>query len=208
MSHRNYWHVASLMVFLGMIQGLSWSATTNPSPRATVRVTRLSDEKSVADVMVKGKSVIHIVAWAGGQSPQVRAERVAERLNEAFALGATHRTFKIEAPHFEEAIVAFGRPIITSTFEDQWATKLSRTALINQWFNNLIRALSQDEPTSQGDIVLIVEDAATNGLHADNIAYPTTPPPSNGNKAQTKSLSKQGSSAPRATKSATKRKNK
>ncbi len=134
-----------------------------PKPlRATVRVLRTSGDKITAEVVLKGKAVITIEAWAGGQSPEVRAERVAQRLNEALELGATHHTFKIEAPHFEDAIVAFGRIIITSTFEDQWGTGISRQSLIKQWHRNLVAALRQAEPKSQGDIVLVDENVKTN----------------------------------------------
>jgi hypothetical protein len=152
--------------YVFFMSGLSWSSDaenskSNASPkplRAAVRVMELSSDKSIAEIVLKDKSIITVEAWVGGQSPRVRAEKVVARLNEALELGATFRTFKVEAPHFEEAIVAFGRPIITSTYEDQWATGLSRAEIMKRWYASLISALSQSEPQSHGDIVLVDED--------------------------------------------------
>jgi hypothetical protein len=174
-----------------------------PQPlRATVRTVRKSENETIAEILLRGHVIITIEAWAGGQSPQVRAERVAQRLNEALELGATSYTFKIEAPHFEDAIVAFGRIIITSTLEDQWGTGISRQSLIQRWHRNLVAALRQEEPKSQDDIVLVDEHVRTNAPIAFDVPPPT---PSNNGKASAPPRAKPKPPATRAAKKTTKR---
>lgn len=185
MQHGKYWlaMVAIVLIIDGSGAGSeppkSLPQEASKPPRATVRTTRRSEDKTIAEIVLKGRVVITIEAWAGGQSPEVRAERVAQRLNEALELGATHHTFKIEAPHFEDAIVAFGRPIITATFEDQWGTGVSRQSLVQRWHRNLVAVLRQEEPKSQGDLVLVDENVKTNVP----IAFDTPPLPPNNSKA-------------------------
>ncbi|MCS6863158.1 MAG: hypothetical protein NZT92_22860 [Abditibacteriales bacterium] len=206
MKHGKCW---SWMVALGLI-ACSAGEGSEPSkplpreaskpPQATVRTVQRSKDKTIAEIVLKGRVVITIEAWAGGQSPEVRAERVAQRLNEALELGATHQTFKIEAPHFEEAIVAFGRPIITATFEDQWGTSISRHSLIRQWHRNLVAALRLSEPQTRDDIVLLDEPMRTDVP----LTFDAPPlPPSNDGKTVAPSRAKP--KPPAAARSSTKK---
>lgn len=186
MKHGKYWLliVAIVLIIRGLGAGSESKKPPKESPqplRATARTVRKSDDKTIAEIVLKGKVVITIEAWAGGQSPEVRADLVAQRLNEALELGATHYTFKIEAPHFEDAIVAFGRTIITSTLEDQWGTGISRQSLIKQWHSSLVAALRQEEPKSQGDIVLVDEHVKINIPIAFGVS--PSPPPNHGKMA-------------------------
>jgi hypothetical protein len=208
MKHGQYWLLIVAIVLTTHDLGAG-SEPQKPPPketpktlRATVRIVRKSEDKPIAEIVLKGKVVITIEAWAGGQSPQVRAERVAQRLNEALELGATHYTFKIEAPHFEDAIVAFGRIIITSTLEDQWGTGISRQSLIQRWHRSLIAVLRQEEPKSQSDIVLVDEHVKTNVPIAFDVPPPT---PSNNGKASAPPRAKPKPPATRAAKKTTKK---
>ena len=116
-------------------QQMASSATVQPGPQLRPGLP------FSADVFVNGRFAMRIPAYAGGLSPMRRAEIIANRLNQAFAEGASWQDMRIAQVEGLWTVSMNGRLIATADINSARAYGTSTGQLASRWARQSVVAI-------------------------------------------------------------------
>jgi len=150
---------ALILLLLAAISAGLWIAFAGDSGSAAAAYrTRVLDEREEGEVIVNGKVAIRIRSAAGGFSAAERAQRVAERLDEAIANGLKPDDITTGTVAGEAAVLAGDTLLVTADRFHAQTNGTTPARLAAVWANNLRRALAQEAPAPEA-----VEVSTTTG---------------------------------------------
>lgn len=127
-----------------------------------------------ADVFVNGRFALRVPASAGGLSPMQRARRIADRLNQSFAEGASWQDARVARANGEWSVMLNNRIIATADVNSARAYRVSTGQLAARWARQSVVAMG-GQPQLIAQQIMPAEVAVA-GEQQEIGEPPTTPP--------------------------------
>jgi len=158
------WRLAAALLLLGVLAAGSltplsgpWAADDEARPVVTARANTI-DGQQVGELLVDGQVALRIRQAAGGYTPEERAEKAAQRLDDAIAQGATYQDITTGQRNAQWVVLAKDEMIVTADSAHARMNATTPERLAQAWRTNIVNALlgqpvePEPEPVGPGEV--------------------------------------------------------